>query len=60
MPVLTFQKKLALKDQNNKPLSIDEKVYIKYAERYLHADQIDEIDLSKIPSYTIPSERCFS
>jgi HD-GYP domain-containing protein (c-di-GMP phosphodiesterase class II) len=33
-------------------LFISEKVYLRYAEEYLDADQIDEIDITKIPGYT--------
>jgi HD-GYP domain-containing protein (c-di-GMP phosphodiesterase class II) len=36
---------------------IDEKVYLKYAEAYLQEDQIDEIDLSKVPGYVLPENR---
>ena len=37
-----------------------EKVYNKYAEKYLPAEQIDEIDVAKIPGYTPPPENYFS
>ncbi len=33
-------------------LFISEQVYLRYAEEYLDADQIDEIDVAKIPGYT--------
>jgi HD-GYP domain-containing protein (c-di-GMP phosphodiesterase class II) len=33
-------------------LFISEKVYLRYAEQYLEADQIDQIDITKIPGYT--------
>ena len=33
-------------------LFISEQVYLRYAEEYLDADQIDEIDITKIPGYT--------
>jgi HD-GYP domain-containing protein (c-di-GMP phosphodiesterase class II) len=33
-------------------LFISEKVYLRYAEQYLDADQIDQIDINKIPGYT--------
>jgi HD-GYP domain-containing protein (c-di-GMP phosphodiesterase class II) len=33
-------------------LFISEKVYLRYAEDYLDADQIDEIEIAKIPGYT--------
>lgn len=33
-------------------LFIREKVYLKYAEQFLEPDQIDEVDVSKIPGYT--------
>jgi HD-GYP domain-containing protein (c-di-GMP phosphodiesterase class II) len=33
-------------------LFISEKVYLRYAEHYLDADQIDQIDINKIPGYT--------
>ena len=29
-----------------------EKVYLRYAEEFLDPDQIDEVDLSKIPGFT--------
>jgi HD-GYP domain-containing protein (c-di-GMP phosphodiesterase class II) len=32
-------------------LFISERVYLRYAEQYLDADQIDEIDITKIPGY---------
>jgi HD-GYP domain-containing protein (c-di-GMP phosphodiesterase class II) len=32
-------------------LFINEKVYLRYAIEYLHPEQIDEVDLSKIPGY---------
>ena len=31
-----------------------EKVYLKYAEQYLDSDQIDDVELSKIPGYAPP------
>ncbi len=31
-----------------------EKVYLKYAEEHLNPDQIDEVDLEKIPGYQSP------
>ena len=36
---------------------VDQKVYLDYAYQYLQPDQIDEIDLAKIPGYVIPEER---
>jgi HD-GYP domain-containing protein (c-di-GMP phosphodiesterase class II) len=33
-------------------LFISEQVYLRYAEQYLDADQIDQIDINKIPGYT--------
>lgn len=36
---------------------IDERVYLDYAYQYLDSEQIDDIDLSKIPGYTLPEER---
>jgi HD-GYP domain-containing protein (c-di-GMP phosphodiesterase class II) len=56
--IMGFMKKDNHIDPDLFDVFVDEKVYLKYAEKYLQADQIDEIDLSKIPSYTIPSERC--
>jgi len=32
-------------------LFVREKLYLKYAEQHLHPDQIDDIDVSKIPGY---------
>jgi hypothetical protein len=32
---------------------ISEKVYLRYAEKYLSKEQIDEIVLSKIPGYSL-------
>ncbi len=34
-------------------LFVREKVYLRYAERYLEADQIDTVDESKIPGYAM-------
>jgi len=34
-------------------LFISEKVYLRYAEKYLSKEQIDEIVLSKIPGYSL-------
>lgn len=39
---------------------VDQKVYLDYAHQFLQKDQIDDIDLSKIPGYVIPSEREYS
>lgn len=36
---------------------IDEKVYLKYAKAYLQEDQMDEIDLNKVPGYVLPENR---
>lgn len=36
---------------------VDQKVYLDYAYQYLRKDQIDEVDLSKIPGYVPPEER---
>ncbi len=36
---------------------IDQKVYLQYAEQFLSPDQIDEVDLSKIPGYILPEKR---
>ncbi|AFY73403.1 HD-GYP domain-containing protein [Synechococcus sp. PCC 7502] len=33
-------------------LFINEKVYLKYAEEFIATDQIDDVDLTKIPGYT--------
>jgi HD-GYP domain-containing protein (c-di-GMP phosphodiesterase class II) len=35
-------------------LFINEKVYLKYAQEYISPDQIDDVDLSKIPGYNPP------
>lgn len=35
-------------------LFISEKVYLRYAEKHLDPDQIDEVNLSEIPGYTPP------
>lgn len=36
---------------------IDQKVYLKYAEQFLKASQMDDIDLSRIPGYLPPEQR---
>ncbi|NQZ08628.1 MAG: GAF domain-containing protein [Algicola sp.] len=36
---------------------VDKKVYMQFADKFLGDDQIDEIDLSKIPGYVLPAER---
>jgi HD-GYP domain-containing protein (c-di-GMP phosphodiesterase class II) len=36
---------------------IDEKVYLQYAQQFLKASQLDEIDLSRIPGYQSPDQR---
>ncbi|MEE3715544.1 HD domain-containing phosphohydrolase [Tumidithrix elongata RA019] len=36
-------------------LFVNEKVYLRYAEKYLHEYQIDQVDLTKIPGYTPPA-----
>ncbi len=36
---------------------IDQKVYLQYAQQFLKPEQIDEIDLSRIPGYQIPQQR---
>ena len=36
---------------------IDHKVYLSFAERFLKAEQIDDIDYSKIPGYIPPESR---
>ena len=38
-------------------LFVDEKLYMKYAEKYLDPYQIDTVDLSKLPGYTAPEDR---
>ena len=32
---------------------INEKVYLKYAEQFMNPEQIDDVDLSKIPGVTL-------
>jgi HD-GYP domain-containing protein (c-di-GMP phosphodiesterase class II) len=39
---------------------VDQEIYMEYAYQYLRKDQIDPIDLSKIPGYVLPSERDYS
>jgi HD-GYP domain-containing protein (c-di-GMP phosphodiesterase class II) len=36
---------------------VDKKVYMEFADKFLGEDQIDEIDLEKIPGYVLPAER---
>jgi HD-GYP domain-containing protein (c-di-GMP phosphodiesterase class II) len=36
---------------------VDKKVYMQFSDKFLGEDQIDEIDLSKIPGYVLPAER---
>lgn len=36
---------------------IDEKVYLDYAHQFLSSEQIDEIDVNKIPGYVVPEKR---
>ena len=36
---------------------IDQKIYQKYAQKYLDKSQIDEIDINKIPGYVPPDKR---
>lgn len=31
-----------------------EKVYLKYAQEFMDAHQIDDVDVTKIPGYTLP------
>ena len=38
---------------------VDQKVYMDYAYQYLQPDQIDDVDLAKIPGYVIPEERVY-
>lgn len=33
-------------------LFIREKLFMKYAEQHLHPEQLDDVDMSKIPGYT--------
>lgn len=39
-------------------LFVTEKVYLRYAKEYLTADQIDEVDVSKIPGYLVTMPPC--
>lgn len=39
---------------------VDQKVYLDYAYQFLRKDQIDEVDLSKIPGYVLPEERDYN
>ena len=55
--IMGFMKKDDHIDPDLFDVFIDEKVYLKYAEIYLQPEQIDTINLSKIPGYTIPTER---
>lgn len=36
---------------------VDQKVYLDYAHQFLKEDQIDDIDLTKIPGYVVPEQR---
>jgi HD-GYP domain-containing protein (c-di-GMP phosphodiesterase class II) len=36
---------------------IDKKVYMDYANSYMNSNQIDDVDLSTIPGYTLPNLR---
>ena len=55
--IMGFMKKDDHIDPDLFNVFIDEKVYLKYAEIYLQPEQIDAINLSMIPGYTIPTER---
>jgi HD-GYP domain-containing protein (c-di-GMP phosphodiesterase class II) len=39
---------------------VDKKVYQQFADKFLDADQIDEIDVSKIPGYVLPQNRQYT
>ncbi|MDH5388028.1 MAG: GAF domain-containing protein [Gammaproteobacteria bacterium] len=51
--ILGFMKKDGHVDPDIFDVFIKEKVYMRYAEEFLPAEQIDEIDVSKIPGYEL-------
>jgi HD-GYP domain-containing protein (c-di-GMP phosphodiesterase class II) len=36
---------------------IDQRVYLQFADKFLSPEQIDQVDLSKIPGYVLPQDR---
>ena len=51
--ILGFMKKDGHVDPDIFDVFIKEKVYMRYAEEFLPAEQIDEVDVSKIPGYEL-------
>jgi HD-GYP domain-containing protein (c-di-GMP phosphodiesterase class II) len=57
LKIMGFMKKDNHIDPDLFDVFVDQKVYLDYAQQFLQPDQIDEIDLNKIPGYEPPEVR---
>lgn len=55
--IMGFMKKDAHIDPDLFDVFVDKKVYLTFAEKFLDPEQIDEVDVTKIPGYILPEER---
>jgi HD-GYP domain-containing protein (c-di-GMP phosphodiesterase class II) len=55
--IMGFMKKDAHIDPDLFDVFVDKKVYLTFAEKFLGPEQIDEVDVTKIPGYIKPEER---
>lgn len=55
--IMGFMKKDAHIDPDLFDIFVDKKVYMLFADKFLDDDQIDEVDVTKIPGYILPQDR---
>ena len=57
LKILGFMKNDNFIDEDIFNLFIDKKIYLQYAHAYMNPDQMDKVDISKIPGYLLPEDR---
>lgn len=57
LKIMGFMKKDDHIDPDLFDVFVDQKVYMEYAQQFLKPEQIDDVDLSKIPGYVLPEQR---